>query len=128
VSNRLEKLYHDDCIKDIREIYKAKSKHLAMAEFKNWKNTWVKKAPNAVYCLEKDLEELLSFFDCPKNHWVGIRTTNIIERSFREIRHRTQVFSCFSNRQSCDRIIYAIYTHLNNKWKEHPIKQFTQFC
>ena len=128
VSNYLKKVYQDDCIKDARRIYKAKNKHLAISEFKNWKKMWKKKAPKAIHCLEKDLEELLNFFDNPKNHWIRIRTTNVIERSFREVRRRTRVFSCFSNRQSCERIIYAIFTYLNNKWKDCPIKQFTQFC
>ncbi len=128
ISNYLKKAYQEECIAEARKIYKAKSKYLAITEFKNWKRMWAKKAPKAVYCLEKDLEELLNCFDCPKNHWIRIRTTNAIERSFKEVRRRTRVFSCFSNRQSCDRIIYAIFTHLNNKWKERPIKQFTQFC
>jgi len=128
VSNYLKKRYQDDCIEDARGIYKAKNKHLALAEFKNWKKMWVKKVPKAVHCLEKDLEELLNHFDCPEKHRIRIRTTNVIERSFKEVRRRTRVFSCFSNRQSCDRIIYAIFTHLNNQWENKPIKEFTEFA
>jgi len=128
VSNYLKKIYQEDCMNEARRIYKAKSKYLAMACFKNWKKMWKKKAPKAVHCLEKDLEELLNFFDSPKNHWIRVRTTNVIERCFKEVRRRTRVFSCFSNRQSCERIIYAIFAYLNNKWKDCPIEQFTQFC
>ena len=128
ISNYLKKAYQDDCVAQARRIYQAKSKHLAIEEFKSWKKTWNKKAASAVYCLEKDLEELLNVFDCPKKHWIKVRTTNVIERSFKEVRRRTRVFSCFSNRQSCERIIYAIFTHLNNQWKERPIKQFTEFA
>lgn len=128
VSNYLKKIYQDECIKGARRIYEAKSKHLAIAEFKNWKKAWLKRAPNAVYCLEKDLEELLNFFDCPQSHWIRVRTTNVIERCFKEVRRRTRVFSCFSNKQSCERIIYAIFTHLNNQWKAKPLKEFTEFC
>ena len=127
VSNYLKKIYQDDCINEARSIYEAQSKYHAIAVFKGWKRKWLKKAPRAVHCLEKDLEELLNVFQCPKNHRKKIRTTNVIERSFREVRRRTRVFTCFSNRQSCERIIYAIFTHLNNKWKECPIKNFTQF-
>jgi len=128
ISNYLKKTYQDECIQGARRIYTAKSKHHAIAEFKHWKKIWIKKAPKAVHCLEKDLEELLGVFDSPKQHWVKIRTTNAIERSFREIRRRTRVFSCFSNRQSCDRIIYAIFTHLNNQWEDKPLKEFTEFA
>jgi putative transposase len=128
VSNYLKKTYQDECIKGARKIYSANNKHLAIAEFKNWKRMWLKKAPDAVHCLEKDLEELLHFFGCPQKHWIRVRTTNVIERSFREVRRRTRVFSCFSNKQSCERIIYAIFTHLNNQWKAKPLKEFTEFC
>jgi len=127
VSNYLKKMYQDECIDGARRMYKAKSKHLAIAEFKNWKKMWLEKAPKAVHCLEKDLEELLNFFDCPQGHWVKVRTTNVIERCFKEVRRRTKVFSCFSNKQSCERIIYAIFTHLNNQWEAKPLKEFTEF-
>jgi transposase-like protein len=106
----------------------AKDKNSALKEFKAWKRAWIEKTPRAVYCLEQDLEELINFLDCPKEHRVKIRTTNVIERAFKEIRRRTRVFSCFSNRQSCERIIYAIFTHLNNQWKGKPLKEFTEFC
>ena len=128
VSNYLKKCYQDACIEDARKIYNAQNKHIALAEFKNFKKIWIKKAPKAVHCLEKDLEELLNHFDCPEKHRIRIRTTNAIERSFKEVRRRTRVFSCFSNRQSCDRIIYAIFTHLNNQWKGNPINEFTEFA
>ncbi len=128
VSNYLKKAYQDECVNDARSIYQAQGKHHAIAIFKAWKKKWLKKSPRAVYCLEKDLEELLNVFQCPKNHWKKIRTTNVIERSFREVRRRTRVFTCFTNLKSCERIIYAIFTHLNNQWKERPIKNFTQFC
>ena len=128
VSNYLKKIYQDECINDARNIYLADNKHQALAIFKDWKKKWHHKSPRAVHCLEKDLEELLNVFSCPKNHWKRIRTTNVIERSFREVRRRTRVFSCFSNKESCERIIYAIFTHLNNKWKECPIRKFTQFA
>lgn len=128
VSNYLKKIHQDECIDDARDVYRAQSKYEALVIFKAWKEKWIKKAPKAVYCIEKDLEELLNVFDCPKKHWKRVRTTNVIERSFREVRRRTRVFTCFSNKESCERIIYAIFTHLNNKWKERPIKNFTQFC
>lgn len=127
VSNYLKKAYQEDCIARARRIYLAKNKAFAIKEFKSWKKAWYRKCLKAVHCLEKDLEELLNVFDCPKRHWIKIRTTNVIERCFKEIRRRTRVFSCFSNRQSCDRIIYAIFTHLNNQWEDKPLKEFTEF-
>ena len=44
---------------------------------------WRSIEPRAVACLEKDLDELLSFLSCPPEHRRKVRTTNVIERSFR---------------------------------------------
>jgi len=128
VSNYCKKAYEEDLIDQARAIYQASSRTRAIAEFKAWKRAWAGTAPNAVHCLEKDLEELLNFLDCPKSHQIKIRTTNAIERAFREVRRRTRVFSCFSNLASSERIIFAIFTHLNNNWQGKPLKQFTQFA
>ncbi len=76
-------------------------------------------------CMEKDLGELLNFYSCPKEIWVKVRTTNVIERAFREVRRRTRPMSCFNNVQSIERIVYAKPIHLNEQWEEKPLKEFT---
>lgn len=128
VSNYCPKKYREGCVQEAGSLYQADNRHDALDNFKAWKERWNTLCPKAVGCLHRDLDRLLYFYSCPKTHWKSIRTTNNIERSFREVRRRTRVFSCFSNEASCDRIIYAIFTHLNNSWKVKPISKFTQFC
>ena len=118
---------HHACVRQARTIYLAATRVQAQAAFQRWKQAWRTRCPKAVACLEQDLEELLSFFACPVAHRIKVRTTNAIERSFREVRRRTNVFSCFSNTASTERIIYAILTHLNQGWKDAPLSGFTQF-
>jgi len=79
-----------------------------------------------VSCLEEDLEELLAFYGCPQEDWRTVRTTNAIERAFREVRRRTRPMSCFQNNASCERIIYAVITHLNHRWSHALPNQITQ--
>ena len=126
VANHCPKKHHA-CVRQARAIYLAAHRTQALQAFKDWKQTWRTRCPKAVACLEQDLEELLSFFDCPVAHRIKVRTTNAIERSFREVRRRTNVFSCFSNTASTERIIYAIFTHLNHGWKDALLPHFTQF-
>jgi len=128
VSNYLPKRHQKDCTDELVTIYGAKNRQAAIDAFKAWKKKWHRVSERAVTCVENDLEELLCVYSFPEVQRKKIRTTNIIERSFREVRRRTRVFSCFSNKESCDRIIFAIFTYMNNKWKDHPIKQFTEFC
>jgi transposase-like protein len=127
VSNYCKAKYEKACIADARKIYLAQNKNGALKQFKEWKAAWKKTCSDAVHCLEKDLEDLLPFLDCPKTHQIKVRTTNVIERAFREVRRRTKVFSCFTNLESTERIIFAIFSYLNDAWKVKPLKQFTQF-
>jgi putative transposase len=120
---------HDgSCVAEAAAIYRARSKTTALRAFHQWKQHWEQRRPTAVACVEHNLEALLHFFDLPESHWKKLRTTNVIERAFREVRRRTRPMSSFSNLQSCDRIIYGVLTHLNSSWERKPLFQFTQTC
>jgi len=80
----------------------------------------------AVACVEADLDELLSFLDCPPEHWARLRTTNAIERAFREVRRRTRPIGVFAHSRSLERIVYAVIHYLNETWKEAPLLEFAQ--
>lgn len=127
VSNYCKVKHEEACVNGAKKIYLAENRKGALVQFKRWKEVWRHCCPNAVHCLEKDLEDLLAFFDCPVSHRIRVRTTNVIERTFREARRRIRVFSCFSNIQSSERILFAIFDYLNRHWQVKPLKQFTQF-
>lgn len=65
--------------------------------------------------MARDWPELLTFFDFPRHLWRKLRTTNVIERCFVEVRRRTRPMVCFVNVEIVDRIIYAIF----NGYNEH---------
>ncbi len=126
VSNYLRKKDQDKCIKEARAIYNAKNRQEAVGAYNKWTKKWISVCPKAVKCMEKDMEELLNFYSCPKEIRIKVRTTNVIERAFREVRRRTRPMSCFNNTQSIERIVYAVLNHLNDKWRIKPLKEFTQ--
>lgn len=76
--------------------------------------------------LERDLPEPLHFFELPRHLWRKLRTTNIIERCFVEVRRGTRPMVVFSNVESVDRIIYAIFSCFNQDWKTRTLNLFTQ--
>src|ERR1700683_3725627 len=80
----------------------------------------------AVRRLQQDLPELLSFFAFPRHLWRKLRTTNVIERCFVEVRRRTRPMVCFVNVESVDRIIYSIFQRFNLEWKTRTLNLFTQ--
>jgi transposase-like protein len=125
VSDKLRKRDQEQCIKEARAIYSAENRSEAIQEYRSWAKKWRPISPDAVKCLEKDLEELLNFFACPKEMRKKLRTTNVIERAFREVRRRTRPMTCFNNVQSIERIVYAVLNHLNSHWGLKPLKEFT---
>ncbi|RKY29227.1 MAG: hypothetical protein DRP74_09080, partial [Candidatus Omnitrophota bacterium] len=126
VAGYLPRKRQKECSKEAALIYNAQSRQAAVTQFKTWKRKWQKISQEAVRCLDKDLEYMLRFFDFPEKHRKKIRTTNAIERAFREVRRRIRTMSCFSNPASCDRIMFAVFNHLNKHWQEHPFKKFNQ--
>ena len=104
----------------------AKTRAEAIQRFKQWKADWQEREPKAVACLEADLDDLLTCLDMPQAHRPTVRTTNPIERAFREVRKRTRPMSCFNNPASIERIIFAVLSHLNANWSKRPIRHFTQ--
>lgn len=125
VANLLKKSQQEECLKGARAIYQATTRRQAVRAYWLWARRWRNEAPKAVACLERDLETLLSFLACPAAHHRKVRTTNAIERCFREVRRRTRPMSCFNNDASCERIIYAVFSHLNQNWEGNPLPQFT---
>ena len=126
VTNKLRKANREPCIKEAKQIYLAKTRRKAVVRFRAWKRHWEPIEPKAVACLARDIDDLLVLFDMPEAHRKTIRTTNPIERAFREVRRRTRPMSCFNNPSSIDRIIFAVFAHQNANWENAPLHQFTQ--
>jgi Transposase, Mutator family len=82
--------------------------------------------PGVVKRLGQDLPELLSFYRFPRHLWRKLRTTNVIERCFVEVRRRTRPMVCFVNVESVDRIIYSIFHRFNLDWRTSTLRLFTQ--
>jgi putative transposase len=79
--------------------------------------------PTAVECLNRDLEACLTFYSFPKAHWKTIRTTNIIERLFLEVKKRShKMAAAFRNENSCLLMFYAVIRSLHFKNVPMPTK------
>jgi putative transposase len=121
------KRHLEACMSEAKRIYLADTKTEAGERFHQWAATWQATEPKVVACVRQDLPELLAFFDCPKELWRKLRTTNVIERAFREVRRRIRPMNCFKNDASCERILYAIFIYLNRRylWKHQGTRHLT---
>ncbi len=67
--------------------------------------------------VEEAIEETLTYYRFPDNHWVRIRTNNPMERIIREIRRRTRVVGAFPDGQSAVMLCAARLRHIaGTKW------------
>lgn len=125
-AGKVRRRNQDECMSGLAKVYTQESRREAVKAYREWAHRWAADEPEAVKCVRQDLEELLTFYRMPRAHWKKIRTTNLIERIFREVRRRTRPISSFANRESCDRIVFAVFDAFNKRWESRPIRHFTQ--
>ena len=126
ILEKVRKSDYDEVKVGAQAIYRAKSRREAQQACRSFAAQWRKQYPAMVRRLERDLPELLSYYSFPEHLWRKLRTTNIIERCFVEVRRRTRPMVCFVNVESVDRIIYSIFQRFNMEWKNRTLKLFTQ--
>ena len=126
ILEKVRKRDYDQVRADARAIYRAANRSAARDAFHRFQKRWRRDYPSMVRQLERDLPELLSFFSFPKHLWRQLRTTNVIERVFVEVRRRTRPMVCFVNVASVDRIIYSIFHRFNLEWRNRTLQVFTQ--
>lgn len=106
---------------DMRSIFYASSKDKAMEFFRAFKDKWNKEHPSATKCLEKNLTSCLSFFYFPKEEWISLRTTNIIERLNKEFKRRTKPMEIVSGETSCYNLLAFIALRMELHWRAKPM-------
>lgn len=110
-----------EVVAGLKLVYSADHLSQAKEAFRNWERKWLKKYPGVVASVKEDLGHLLAFYGCDKLHWEYLRTSNPIERAFRELRR--QQFGCgaFANREACNRAVFKVFHWLNEIWKDKDI-------
>jgi putative transposase len=75
----------------------------------------------AMECLERDLEECITYLRFPEEHHRRLRTTNRIERLNGETRRRTKVIPRFPTERSCLSLLYASLITASKHWRGIPM-------
>ncbi len=114
------------CLEEAKLIYQAQNRTEAIQRFRNWKGRWQCQAPKAVACLEEDLEELLALLARPTARLRRLRTTNVTEWLFVEVRRRIRTMCAFTTHDSCQRILFSVFDRMNTYCPQKPLKPFTQ--
>lgn len=109
--------------KDLSVAFNQETKEQALLQIKALCKKWYLTEPKAVDCLKFHLLETLTYFDFDPKLWHQIRTNNILEREFREVRRRIRVMdSSFNSTESATRYTGSIINYLNQNYpsKRNP--------
>jgi putative transposase len=101
----------------LHEIYLAPNRVAAEKAFDLFVRTYEAKYAKATECLAKDRQELLTFYDFPAEHWVHLRTTNVIESVFATVRLRTDKTKGTGTRTACLTMVFKLMQSASQKWR-----------
>ena len=73
--------------------------------------------PSAAAVLERDLDALVSHLHFPSEHRKRIRSTNLLERTFVEVRRRTKVNGRFPGESSALSLVWAVLELTSRGWR-----------
>lgn len=105
----------------MRSIFYASSREKAKEFFSEFKAKWEAQIPSAVKCLDRSLDTCLTFFNCPEQEWISLRTTNIIERLNKEFKRRTKPMEIVAGESSCYTLLAFIALKMELHWRSNPI-------
>lgn len=120
MENIIEKVLkedHEEVRDDLRKIFYAPTYEHAKEAVVIFEKKWGKKYPSAIKCLSEGIENCLTYYKFPYSHWKRIRTTNTIERGFREVRQRVRVIGRFKDEEKALATVWWLMKDTQERWQ-----------
>jgi len=117
VLDKLPKSVQPKAKEMLHAIYLAPGRTEADKAFDLFLRTYEAKYPKATECLAKDRAELLAFYDFPAEHWLHLRTTNVIESVFATVRLRTEKTKGSGTRLACLTMVFKLMESAARRWR-----------
>ena len=114
---RVPKSLHKQLERDLKKVFYAPCLEEAESEASAFLRNWGEKLPTACETFARDLEDCLTFYRFPEVHWRRIRTSNVLERAFKEVRRRTRVVERFPTERSALVLIWASIQQDRLRWR-----------
>lgn len=117
VLGRVPREHQGEVKRALRKIFYAPNLEEALDAVKAFAAKYGKRFPTACGILARDLGDCLTFYRFPEMHWKRLRTSNVIERAFREVRRRTNVVGRFPGETAALTLIWATLEQDRLKWR-----------
>jgi len=77
--------------------------------------------PCAIKYLSNSIDSCLPFFMCPKEEWVSLRTTNIIDRLNKEFNRRAKPMEIVAGENACYMLLAFVSIKMELHWRSNLI-------
>ena len=101
---------------DLKAIFKVRREKTARELAKGFVELYGSRFPKAVSVFEAGIDDALSHLSFPGSHHARLRTTNMLERFFREVKRRTRVVGVFPNEVSVSTLATEIALRSTEQW------------
>jgi putative transposase len=101
---------------DLKAIFKVRRGKTARTLAKEFVGLYGKRFPKAISVFEAGIEDALTYLRYPGSHHARIRTTNMLERLFREVKRRTRVVGVFPNEVIASTLATEIALRSSERW------------
>ena len=101
---------------DLKAIFRVHRRETAELLAKEFAQRYGTMYPKAVATLGDGLSDALSYTAFPSSHHKYIRTTNLLERLFREVKRRTRVVGVFPSEASAENLSTVVMLRVSEDW------------
>jgi transposase-like protein len=101
---------------DLKAIFKVRRQKTALALAEEFIELHGKRFPKAISVFEAGIGDALSYLSFPGSHHPRIRSTNMLERLFKEVKRRTRVVGVFPNERSASTLATEIALRSSEEW------------
>jgi putative transposase len=101
---------------DLKAIFKVRRQKTARALAEEFVELYGGRFPKAVAVFEAGIEDTLTYLNYPGSHHAKLRTTNMLERLFKEVKRRTRVVGVFPNETSASILATEIALRSSEEW------------
>lgn len=126
ILDKMPKSVQPNAKRMIHEMYLSPTKAAALKAYEEFLQLYTAKYPGACKCLEKNKDELFTFYDFPAEHWAHIRTTNPIESAFATVRHRTRQTKGCGSRIATLTMVFKLAKAAEEGWRR--LRGFVLLC
>jgi len=101
---------------DLKAIFKVRREKTAEALAEEFVELYEKSYPKAVSVFEAGIDDALIYLHYPGSHHTKLRSTNMLERLFKEVKRRTRVVGVFPNEASAATLATEIALRSSEEW------------